>query len=88
MHFACVRYSFAIIIVLQVSTELLQKYLDLEKNVILRFFLRFAGEHLMHDTSAMQYLHYTESGHVTALPLTRHEGAIARGSWLPCQAVN
>lgn len=28
----------------QVSTELLQRYLDLEKNVVLRFFLRFAGE--------------------------------------------
>lgn len=28
---------------IQVSTELLQKYLDLEKNIILRFFLRFAG---------------------------------------------
>lgn len=31
-------------VLLQVSSELLQKYLDLEKNVILKFFLRFAGE--------------------------------------------
>lgn len=30
--------------VLQVSKELLQKYLDLEKNFILKFFLRFAGK--------------------------------------------
>ncbi len=28
---------------MQVSTELLQKYLDLEKNIFLKFFLRFAG---------------------------------------------
>ena len=42
----CTHQSCAIIVVLQVSTELLQQYLDLEKNVILRFFLRFAGKHL------------------------------------------
>lgn len=29
---------------LQVSRELLQKYLDLEKNFFLKFFLRFAGK--------------------------------------------
>jgi len=28
---------------MQVSAELLQKYLDLEKNIFLKFFLRFAG---------------------------------------------
>ncbi len=28
---------------MQVSADLLQKYLDLEKNFFLKFFLRFAG---------------------------------------------
>lgn len=44
---------------MQVSTELLQRYLDLEKNVVLRFFLRFAGEH---HASAIQYLQLSRVG--------------------------
>ena len=63
------QHACAVIIVLQVSTELLQQYLDLEKNVILRFFLRFAGKRLVHDTFAIQYLHFTESGHIRPLHL-------------------
>ena len=37
--------------VLQVSAELLQKYLDLEKKDVLRFFLSYAGEYLEIETT-------------------------------------
>lgn len=39
----CLHRQVTLVALMQVSAELLQKYLDLEKNIFLKFFLRFAG---------------------------------------------
>ena len=39
----CHHRSVTLIVQMQVSADLLQKYFDLEKNFFLKFFLRFAG---------------------------------------------
>jgi len=90
----CHHRQVTLVAQIQVSTELLQKYLDLEKNFFLKFFLRFAGmlagllwnvRFLKYPASKVSICSVVPSGLTVEY---RMQGKIAGGSRLSSQAGN